>query len=102
MERKIMSIQDWGPGDCLQIGEALRNLGLIQGRKARILQCHQSQGKLRGRSRKIHAQSSWGLVLGQESEDQERAVRLGPESSHESHFIIMVRGGEARVQVVKS
>lgn len=59
-------------------------------------------GEAQGEEPQIHAQNSWGLVMGQESEDQERAVRLAPESSHESHFIIMVRGGEARVQVVKS
>lgn len=48
MERKIMSVQDWGPGGCLPIEEALRNQGISQGRRARILQCHQSQGEAQG------------------------------------------------------
>lgn len=59
-------------------------------------------GEVQGEEPQDPCSELLGLVLGQESEDQKRAVRLGPESSHESHFIIMVRGGEARVQVVKS
>lgn len=60
MERKILSIQDWGLGGCLQTEEALRNQGISPGRRARILQCHQSQGKLRGMSGKIRCSELLG------------------------------------------
>lgn len=36
VERNTMSLQDWGPGDCLQVEQVLRT----QGRKARNLQNH--------------------------------------------------------------
>lgn len=56
-----MSIQDWGYRGYLQIEEVLRNQGISQGRRARILQCHQSQGKLRGMSGRIRCLELLGV-----------------------------------------
>lgn len=96
MERKTMSLQDWGPVDRLQIEQ-----GVSQGRKTRNLQCHGSQGKLgnelQDQMLRALVGKGWGRGLG----TKKGLLDFATGSRVKRHFIRMARG-EARVQVVKS